>query len=272
MKLSIVIPCYNEARTIVRVVDAVERSPYPDKEIVLVDDASTDGTRETIRAQIEPRGWRVVYHEENRGKGAAIRSGMRAITGQMVIIQDADLEYDPNDYPKMVAPIVEDRADVVFGSRWRGKPSLARFSVHRAANEFLTALSNAFTRFELTDMECCYKAFRREVIDAIEIEENRFGFEPEIAAKVSKIDCRVHEVGVSYDRRTYAEGKKIGWRDGVSALRCIVKYNVLEGREAAVRVVIPRGAAGRAAAEESGGRGSALRRRGAGSGQEAGGP
>lgn len=228
MKLSVVIPCYNELKTIDAIIDAVNGSPYPDKEIIIVDDCSKDGTRDKLRNEIEPSGRvaRVLYHEVNQGKGAALRSGIAAATGDLVIIQDADLEYDPNEYGRLIEPIRQGKADVVFGSRFAGGDAhRVLYYWHRLGNSFLTMLSNMFTNLDLTDMETCYKIFRREIIQGIRIEENRFGFEPEITAKVAKLDCRIFEVGISYYGRTYAEGKKIGWKDGVRALYCIVKYN-----------------------------------------------
>jgi len=185
------------------------------------------GTREKISGPLRPLIDQLVMHEKNQGKGAALRSGIRAATGDVVIVQDADLEYDPNEYPRLLAPIAEDRADVVFGSRFMGAaPHRVLYFWHRLGNGFLTLLSNMFTNLNLTDMETCYKAFRRSVIQSIEIEEDRFGFEPEITAKVSKLGCRIYEVGISYYGRTYAEGKKIGYRDGFRAIYCIVKYNL----------------------------------------------
>jgi glycosyltransferase involved in cell wall biosynthesis len=227
MKLSIVIPCYNESSTIEAIIDAVRAAPWPDMEIIVVDDASTDGTRDKLRGPLRERVDHLELHEVNQGKGAALRSGIRLATGDIVIIQDADLEYDPSQYPHLLAPIAEGRADVVFGSRFMGaEPHRVLYFWHRVGNGFLTLLSNMFTNLNLTDMETCYKAFRREIIQSIEIEENRFGFEPEITAKVAKLRCRVFEVGISYYGRTYAEGKKIGYKDGFRALYCILKYNL----------------------------------------------
>jgi len=227
MRLTVVIPCYNELETIETIVAAVRQSGYPDKEIIVVDDCSRDGTREKLQSVIEPQVDKVIYHEVNQGKGAAIRSGIRHASGDIVIIQDADLEYDPNEYGKIVAPIVSGKADVVFGSRFMGSDAhRVVYFWHRIGNGLLTLMSNIFTNLNLTDMETCYKAFRREIIQSIDIEENRFGFEPEITAKLAKKRCAIYEVGISYYGRTYEEGKKIGWRDGFSAIRCILKYNL----------------------------------------------
>ncbi len=226
MKISIVIPVYNEAATIVQVYDRV-RQVAMDKEIIIVDDGSLDGTRDQLRRIDEP-GTKVILHERNMGKGAALRTGFRAVTGDVVIVQDADLEYDPQDYHKLLRPIVEGKADVVYGSRFvGGDQHRVLFFWHMVGNRLLTLLSNMLTNLNLTDMETCYKVFRSDVLRQVEVEENRFGFEPEITAKVAKLDIRIYEVGISYAGRNYHEGKKIGWRDGISALRCILKYNLL---------------------------------------------
>ena len=227
MRLSVVIPCYNEVRTIDKLLAAVRASPHKDIEIILVDDGSKDGTRDRLSGELRPLIDQLIFHEVNQGKGAALRTGIKAATGDVVIVQDADLEYDPNEYPKLLTPIMEDRADVVFGSRFMGGlPHRVLYFWHRVGNGVLTLISNMFTNLNLTDMETCYKAFRREIIQSIAIEENRFGFEPEITAKVAKLNVRIFEVGISYYGRTYAEGKKIGMRDGFRALYCILKYNL----------------------------------------------
>ena len=227
MKLSIVIPCYNEEKTIRALVDAVRASPYASREIIIVDDGSRDGTRALLRSEIAALVDKVIYHDVNQGKGAALRTGIQAATGDIVVIQDADLEYDPDEYPLLVEPILQDKADVVFGSRFMGgRPHRVLYFWHRIGNALLTFLSNMLTNLDLSDMETCYKVFRREIIQSITIEENRFGFEPEITAKIAKTRCRIYEVGISYYGRTYEEGKKIGWKDGLRAFHCIVKYNL----------------------------------------------
>ncbi len=226
MKLSVVIPVYNEKETIRDIVKDVAAVNI-EKEIILVDDCSTDGTRDIIRGMANDT-LRIVLHERNMGKGAALRTGFSHATGDIVIIQDADLEYDPIEYPKLIKPIVDGKADVVYGSRFlTGDYRRVLFFWHMVGNKFLTLLSNMLTNLNLTDMETCYKVFRREVLQKITIEENRFGFEPEITAKVAKLDVRIYEIGISYSGRTYKEGKKIGWKDGFSAIRCILKYNLL---------------------------------------------
>jgi glycosyltransferase involved in cell wall biosynthesis len=227
MKLSIVIPCYNERATIRAIVDAVRASPVTNQEIIIVDDCSKDGTRDILRTEIAPLVHKILYHDVNQGKGAALRTGFAAATGDIVLIQDADLEYDPQEYPRLVRPIIEGRADVVFGSRFAGGDAhRVVYFWHMIGNKFLTLLSNMCTNVNLTDMETCYKVFKREVIQKITIEENRFGFEPEITAKVVKLDVVIYEVGISYYGRTYKEGKKIGWRDGFRAIYAILKYNL----------------------------------------------
>jgi glycosyltransferase involved in cell wall biosynthesis len=231
VKLSIIVPVYNEKRTILTVLKRVESAPY-DKEIVVIDDCSTDGTREVLREIDETRqipSIRVLYHAVNQGKGAALRTGVAAAVGDIVIIQDADLEYDPSEYAILIQPILGGLADVVYGSRFLSGPHRVLFFWHSMGNRFLTLLSNMFTDLNLTDMETGYKAFRREIFSKITIEENRFGFEPEITAKIAKLRCRLYEVPISYFGRDYSEGKKITWKDGFAALYCILKYN-LRGR------------------------------------------
>jgi glycosyltransferase involved in cell wall biosynthesis len=250
MKLSIVIPVYNEVATIAQIIERV-RGVNVDKEIIVVDDCSADGTRDALRSLPPADDLVRLYHDVNQGKGAALRTGFASATGDVVVVQDADLEYDPGEYVKMLAPIADGRADVVFGSRFAGgECHRVLYFWHFLGNRFLTLLSNAFTNLNISDMETCYKMFRREVIQAIDIEENRFGFEPEVTAKIAAMRCRVYEVGISYSGRTYEEGKKIGWRDGVRAVWCIVKYRARRPRSsqwgsvstsAAVRV--PRSAA-----------------------------
>lgn len=229
--LSIIIPVYNEKGTLEEVVRRV-RKGVPSGlayEMVIVDDASRDGTTDVLKRLAGEPNVRAVFHAENRGKGAALRTGFAAATGTIVLIQDADLEYDPNEYVKLLAPILDGRADAVFGSRFvGGECHRVLYFWHSVANRLLTLASNVFTNLNLTDMEVCYKAFRTEIIRKIELKEDRFGFEPEVTAKIARLGCRVYEVGISYSGRTYAEGKKITWRDGVRALVCIIKYNVFE--------------------------------------------
>jgi glycosyltransferase involved in cell wall biosynthesis len=223
--LSVVIPVYNERETFLKLLDAVRAVPIH-KEILIVDDCSTDGTRDLLREQVEGRipGVQVFYQERNRGKGAALRRGIAEAKGEIVLIQDADLEYDPREYPQLLQPILSGKADVVYGSRFQGGPHRVLYFWHAVGNGFLTGLSNMLTDLNLTDMETCYKVFRREVIQAIPLKQDRFGFEPEVTAKVARRRWRVFEVPISYSGRSYAEGKKIGWKDGVQAIGCILRY------------------------------------------------
>jgi glycosyltransferase involved in cell wall biosynthesis len=228
MNVSVVIPCYNEKDTILEILAAVKKSGVDLKEIVVVDDCSKDGTRDILKEKVEGDPLvRVLYHEKNQGKGGALATGFAAASGDVVLVQDADLEYDPAEYPRLLKPILDGKADVVFGSRFAGGDAhRVVYFWHMMGNRFLTLASNMMTNLNLTDMETCYKLFRREIIQKIAIEEKRFGFEPEITAKVAKMHCRIYEVGISYSGRTYEEGKKIGWRDGFRALYAICKYNL----------------------------------------------
>jgi glycosyltransferase involved in cell wall biosynthesis len=228
MKLSVLIPAYNENDTLDEIIQRVQNVPYH-KEIIIVDDFSTDGTREKLKNYESVDDIHVFYHDRNRGKGAAVRSAIEKMSGDVAVIQDADLEYDPQEYDVLLEPILKKQADVVFGTRFMGgQPHRVLFFWHYVANKVITLLSNTFTNLNLTDIECCYKVFRKEVLDSIELEEDRFGIEPEITAKVARGDWRIYEVAVSYFGRTYAEGKKIGWKDGVKAIWCIFKYGIFK--------------------------------------------
>lgn len=229
VRLSVVIPVYNEVSTIEEIIKQVKAAPVDDMEIIVVDDFSTDGTRELLRDKLHSEVDHVIYQPANFGKGFALKTGFAVATGDIVLIQDADLEYDPNHYPALMEPILSDRADAVYGSRFQGGgPHRVVYFWHYLGNRLLTLISNIFTNINLTDMETCYKAFRRELIQSIDIKEKRFGFEPEITAKIVRRNARIYEIGISYHGRTYNEGKKIGWKDGVRAIWCIIKYNVFQ--------------------------------------------
>ena len=224
-KLSIVIPCYNEINNIERLVAKVRKSPIENKEIIIVDDMSVDGTRDVLENCIKDKVDKIIYHEKNAGKGAALRTGFLEASGDVIIIQDADLEYDPSEYPAIIKPIMDNEAKVVYGSRFLENKAKG-YVVNRIANKVITKISNVFTKQNLTDVETCYKAFNRDIIEKIDIEETRFGFEPEITAKISKMGIKIREVPISYNPRSIEEGKKIGIKDGFRALYCIVKYSV----------------------------------------------
>lgn len=223
MKISVVIPVYNEVHTIDKIVSRVQETPF-DKEIIIVDDGSTDGTQERLEEISKYNHVRIFRHDFNRGKCAALRTGFQHVTGDIIIIQDADLEYDPNEYPNLLGPILDGRADVVYGSRFLGGPHRVLFFWHYVGNKFLTLFSNMLTDLNLSDMETCYKVFKREVLDEIKIKSNRFGFEPEFTIKISKKELRIYEVPISYSGRDYSEGKKITWKDGVKAIFTILRY------------------------------------------------
>jgi len=227
MKISVVIPVYNERGTIEQIVKAVRGAEVGDIEIIVVDDASTDGTQDVLKEQISALADKIIYQPHNQGKGAALRAGFAAATGDIVLVQDADLEYNPTDYPTLLEPILTGKADAVFGSRFMGgRPHRVLYFWHMVGNRFLTLLSNMFTNLNLTDLETCYKAFRAEVIKNLDLREDRFGFEPEVTAKLAKARCRIYEVGISYNGRTYSEGKKVNWKDGFHAIYAIVRYNL----------------------------------------------
>jgi glycosyltransferase involved in cell wall biosynthesis len=228
MKLSILIPCFNERSTIEEILSRVEACAHQPKEIIVIDDCSTDGTREILMKRPPCHSEQVIFHERNQGKGAALRTGIAAATGDIIVIQDADLEYDPNEIPRVIEPILANRADIVYGSRFVGSEAhRVLYFRHRIGNGLLTLLSNVLTNLNFTDIETCYKAFRAEILKQIKLEELGFGFEPEITAKIAKLsNVRIYEVGISYFGRTYSEGKKIGWRDGLSAFYCVIKYNI----------------------------------------------
>ena len=223
MKLSVVIPVFNEKKTVLHLLERVRASELP-KEIIIVDDYSTDGTRELLQGLPASEDLKIVLQPRNQGKGAALRAGFERVTGDVVIVQDADLEYDPAEYPNLVQPILAGKADVVYGSRFLGGPHRVLLFWHSVGNHFLTMLSNMMTDLNLTDMETCYKVFRADILKKIRLRENRFGFEPEFTAKIARARCRVYEVPISYSGRDYSEGKKIGWKDGVAALYFILKY------------------------------------------------
>ena len=229
MKVSVVIPCFNERDTIEQVVNSVRNSPVQNIEIIVVDDGSTDGTIDVLKEKVAGVADQIIYQTANRGKGAALRTGFAAATGDIILVQDADLEYSPSDYPALLQPIFSGSADVVFGSRFLGgRPHRVLYFWHMVGNRFLTLLSNMFTNLNLTDLESCYKAFRAPLLKNLDLREKRFGFEPEITAKLAKTRCRIYEVGISYSGRTYEEGKKVNWKDGFRAIYAIVRYNLFD--------------------------------------------
>tara|TARA_B100000780_G_C21102187_1_gene444853 strand:- start:1148 stop:1846 length:699 start_codon:yes stop_codon:yes gene_type:complete len=227
MKLSILIPCYNEEKTIKLILDKVKSNINPTDEIIIIEDFSTDKTQDILKNELVNNTYKIIYNKKNYGKGYSIREGIKAATGDIILIQDADLEYNPNDYKKLIDPIKNNIADVVYGSRFIGSEQRrVLFFWHTLGNKFLTFLSNMTTNLNLTDMEVCYKAFKSEILKNIKLEENRFGFEPEITAKIARKKLRIYEIGISYFGRTYEEGKKITWRDGIRAIFCIFKYSI----------------------------------------------
>jgi glycosyltransferase involved in cell wall biosynthesis len=227
MKVSVVIPCFNERDTIEQIVNSVRNSPIQNIEIIVVDDGSTDGTTDVLKEKVAELADQIIYQPANRGKGAALRTGFAAATGDIILVQDADLEYSPSDYPALLQPIFSGSADVVFGSRFLGgRPHRVLYFWHMVGNRFLTLLSNMFTNLNLTDLESCYKAFRAPLLKDLDLREKGFGFEPEITAKLAKTRCRIYEVGISYSGRTYEEGKKVNWKDGFRAIYAIVRYNL----------------------------------------------
>ena len=229
MKLSIIIPVYNEVKTLEEILKRIKNQTHIDKEIILIDDYSTDGSRELIENKLKLQVDKILLNEKNFGKGYSVRQGIKAAEGDIILIQDADLEYSPSDYDKLINPILNNNADVVYGSRFIGSDEKrVLFFWHTIGNKFLTLLSNIFTNLNLTDMENCFKVFRSDIVKNIRLNENRFGFEPEITAKISKKNFRIYEVGVKYYGRKYKDGKKITWKDGFSAIRCIIYYNVLK--------------------------------------------
>ena len=227
MKISVIIPCFNEYKTISKIIDKVLKNNFIEIELIVVDDFSTDNTRKILNNINKDKIQHLILNEKNYGKGYSIRQGIKKSTGNIILVQDADLEYDPDDYQKLLDPILKDEADVVFGSRFIGSDNKrVLYFWHSIGNFILTLLSNIFTNLNLTDMECGYKVFKSEVIKNIQLNENRFGFEPEITAKIAKLDLIIYEVGIKYHGRKYSQGKKITWKDGFSAIRCIIKYNL----------------------------------------------